>query len=148
MIVGDMPSRRGMGRPHNAAMVRDRGSSETAAATRAAVRDHIDAFNAHDADRLIAGLHPDVVWATGSDVFRGAAQLREVLFDDLLWAMRPSLAARTLLIDGEAAAGMFHEVLTVDEEARAFDIAIFFTVSGGVIRSVKVFREGSANIES
>jgi hypothetical protein len=147
MIVGrDMPSRRGTDRPHNAAMVHGGGSSE-AAATHAAVRDHIDAFNAHDTDRLIAGLHPDVIWATGSDVFRGAAQVRDVLFDDWLWAMRPSLAARTLLIDGEAAAGMFHEVLTVDDEVRAFDIAVFFTVSGGVIRSVKVFREGSADIK-
>lgn len=127
----------------------DSGSSETAAvaATRAAVLDHIDAFNTHDTDRLIAGLHPDVVWATGADVFRGASTLRDTLFDDGLWSMRPSLAARTLLIDGEAAAGIFHEALVVDDEPRVFDIAVVFTVSGGLIRSVKVFREGSADIE-
>jgi hypothetical protein len=154
-----MASRLGTGCPHNAAMVGDRGSNESpsnesgttetaaAAATRAAVLDHIDAFNAHDTDRLIAGMHPDLVWVTGSDVFRGASTLRETLFDDGLWAMRPSLAARTLLIDGEAAAGIFHEALVVDDESRAFDIAVFFTVSGGLIRSLKVFREGSADIE-
>ena len=144
-----MASRVGQGRPHNAAMVGHRGSSDAAAAaaTRAAVLDHIDAFNAHDADRLFAGLHHDVVWATGSDVFQGTPQLRAELFDDGLWAMRPSLVARTLLIDGEAAAGIFHEVLTVAEEARAFDIAVFFTVCGGLIRKVKVFRAGSADIE-
>jgi hypothetical protein len=123
------------------------GAVAAAAATRAAVLDHIDAFNAHDTGRLIAGLRPDVVWATGSDVFRGSAQLRDGLFDGDLWAMRPSLEVRTLLIDGEAAAGVFHEVLIVNDETREFDIAVFFAVSDGLIRSVKVFREGSADIE-
>jgi ketosteroid isomerase-like protein len=121
---------------------------EASAATRAAVLDHLDAFNAHDADRLIAGLHQDVVWATGSDVFRGTSQLRNDVFDEGLWAMRPSLAVRTLLVEGEVAAGTFHEVLTVNDELREFDIAVFFTVHDAVIRTVKVFREGSADIET
>jgi hypothetical protein len=61
--------------------------------------------------------------------------------------MRPSLAVRTLLAEGETAAGTFHEVLTVNDELREFDIAVFFTVRDGVIRTVQVFREGSADIE-
>jgi ketosteroid isomerase-like protein len=121
---------------------------EASTATRAAVLDHLDAFNSHDTDRLIAGLHQDVVWATGSDVFRGTRQLRNDVFDEGLWAMRPSLAVRTLLVEGEAAAGTFHEVLTVNDELRTFDIAVFFTVHDAVIRTVKVFREGSADITS
>jgi hypothetical protein len=120
---------------------------EASTATRAAVLDHLDAFNAHDTDRLIAGLHQDVVWATGSDVVRGTSQLRDDLFDEGLWAMRPSLAVRTLLVEGETAAGTFHEVLTVNDELREFDIAVFFTVRDELIRTVQVFREGSADIE-
>jgi nuclear transport factor 2 (NTF2) superfamily protein len=120
---------------------------EASAATRAAVLDHLDAFNAHDPDRLIAGLGQDVVWATGSDVFRGTSQVREDLLDEGLWAMRPSLAVRTLVVEGEKAAGTFHEVLTVNGELREFDIAVFFTVRDEVIRTVQVFREGSADIE-
>jgi hypothetical protein len=120
---------------------------EACAATRAAVLDHLDAFNAHDTDRLITGLHQDVVWATGSDAFRGTSQLRTDVFDEGLWAMRPSLAVRTLLVEGERAAGMFHETLTVNEELREFDIAVFFTVHDAAIRTVKVFREGNADIE-
>jgi hypothetical protein len=118
-----------------------------AAATRAAVLDHVAAFNAHDTSRLISGLRRDVVWATGSDVFRGLSTLRADVFDEGLWAMRPSLEVRTLLIDGEAAAGVFHEVLIVNDKTREFDIAVFFTVSDGLIGRVKVFREGSADIE-
>lgn len=119
---------------------------EASAATRAAVLDHLDAFNAHDTDRLIAGLHQDVVWATGSDVFRGTSQLRDDVFDEGLWAMRPSLAVRKLLVEGETAAGTFHEALTVNNELREFEIAVFFTVRDEVIRTVRVFREGSADI--
>lgn len=107
----------------------------------------MDAFNAHDTERLIAGLHRDVVWATGSDLYRGTARLREELFDDALWAMQPSLSRRTLVIEGDQAAGTFREALIVAEKRREFDIAVFFSVEDGLIRTVKVFREGSADIE-
>jgi hypothetical protein len=119
---------------------------EGSAATRAAVLDHVDAFNAHDTDRLIAGLHQDIVWATGSDVFRGTSELRD-LFDEGFWEMRPSLAVRSLVVEGETAAATLHEVLVVNDETLEFDIAVFFTVRGDVIRTVKVFREGSPDIE-
>jgi hypothetical protein len=126
-------------------MDRDPGASETAA--RAAVLDHVAAFNAHDTDRWIAGLHEDVVWATGSDVFRGVSALRADVFDAGLWAMRPSLTVQTLLVEGASAAGTFHEVLTVDGEVLEFDISVFYTVESGAIRTVNVFREGSADIK-
>jgi hypothetical protein len=35
----------------------------------------------------------------------------------------------------------------VDGRRREFDIAVFFTVEDGVIRTVRVLREGSADIE-
>jgi ketosteroid isomerase-like protein len=113
----------------------------------AAVQDHVAAFNAHDTDRLIAGLHPDVVWTTGSEVFRGTGQLRTELFDEGLWALLPSLAVRRLLVDGDTAAAICREVLVVDGERREFDIAVFFTVRDGLLCTVTVFREGSADIE-
>lgn len=137
-----------LGRRHNAPRHIDPGTIEEAsAATRAAVLDDLDAFNAHDTDRLIAGFYQDVVWSTGSDVFRGISQLRRDVFDEGLWVMRPSLAVRTLLVEGEAAAGTFHEALTVSDGLREFDIAVFFTVRDEVIPTVQVFREGSADIE-
>lgn len=118
-----------------------------AAATRAAVLEHVLAFNAHDTDRLCAGLAPDVVWATGSDVFLGAGHLRDELFDEGLWELRPSLEVRTLVVEGRSAAAVVHEELVVDGGGRQFDIAVFFAVREGLIRAVTVFREDSAVVE-
>ena len=122
--------------------------SSTSAATRSAVREHVEAFNAHDTARLIAGLHEDVVWATGADVFRGRAALRDDVFDAGLWAMRPRLAVRTLLVEGRRAAAVLREEIVVTDERHEFDIAVFLTVSDALIRTVTVFRAGSADIEA
>lgn len=143
------PSRsRDLRRCQNATVQPGHGAGdEIGESTRAAVVDHVAAFNAHDTNRLLAGLYPDVLWATGSDVYRGSAQLRQDLFDDGLWAMRPSLEVRTLVVEGQQAAGVFWETLVVNDEPRGFDIAVFFTVHDALIRSVTVFREGTADIE-
>lgn len=103
---------------------RDTGLSATSAATREAVLDHVDAFNAHDTDRLLTGLHEGIVWATGSDVFRGISELSDV-FDEGFWAMRPSLAVQTLVVEGHQAAATLHERLVVDGRPREFDIVVF-----------------------
>lgn len=112
---------------------------------RALVADHVDAFNARDRSRLLAGLATDVVWSTGTDTFRGVQALVDV-FDDGLWAMQPSLTIMDLLVDGHRAAAQMLEVLKVDGQQRRFMIACFFEVWAGRIHSVKVYREGSANI--
>ncbi|HEY7007485.1 MAG TPA: nuclear transport factor 2 family protein [Jatrophihabitantaceae bacterium] len=110
------------------------------------IEEHIAAFNAHDTARLLARLAPDVVWATGRDVIRGRDELAEV-FDDGLWQLRPSLVTRRLVASGNVVAVELSERLHVDGVARLFPIAAFFDVSGGVIRSARVYREGSADID-
>lgn len=117
-----------------------------APATRAAVLEHVAAFNAHDTERLLAGLHPDVTWVTGQDAVRGTGALRDQVFDPGLWELRPSLEVRRLLVEGGDAAAVLHEELVVDGRLRVFDIAAFFAVRGGLIEGVTVFREGSADI--
>jgi ketosteroid isomerase-like protein len=110
------------------------------------VAEHLAAFNAHDSARLLAGLAADVRWVTGQDVFRGRDELAE-LFDDGLWAMRPRLEQRSLVVGDDAAAAELMEELTVDGEQRRFAIAVFFRFADGLISSVTVYREGSADIE-
>lgn len=39
--------------------------------TRHTITEHVAAFNSHDSARLLRGLHPEVVWATGKDVAKG-----------------------------------------------------------------------------
>lgn len=108
--------------------------------------EHVDAFNAHDTDRLLATVHPAVLWTTGTDVFRGADRLRDEVFDDAFWALWPSLRVQTLVVDGDSAAAVLTERITVDGEERSYDIAAFFTVALGVITSVRVLGAGSADL--
>lgn len=114
-------------------------------ATRAAVLEHVAAFNAHDADRVVRGLADDVVWATGSDVLHGRAALRGV-FDDWLWGMSPRLDVRSLIVEGDRAAMECVESMTVDGRGVEFAIAVHVTVRGGVLAGVKVYREGTADV--
>ena len=106
---------------------------------------HLAAFNAHDTDRLLAGLAPDAVWITGHDVATGRAALAEV-FDDWLWSMRPRLEVVALVVDGDTVAAELRESLTVDGATREFAIAAFFRIENGLITRAKIYREGNATL--
>lgn len=110
------------------------------------VEEHLAAFNAHDTARVLAGFAPDAVWATGQDIVRGRDALAE-LFDAGLWELDPSLRILSLVGEDPLVAAELHETITVEGERRDFRIAVFFTVGAGLIRTAKVYREGSADID-
>lgn len=112
---------------------------------RAAVLEHVAAFNAHDTDRVLAGFAGDAVWITGADRFDGIAALGDV-FDAWLWTRDPRLDVLSLVTEGQRAAAQLHESLVVDGQRRDFDIAVFFELDGARIRLGKVYREGSAEL--
>jgi hypothetical protein len=112
----------------------------------AAVQEHVAAFNTHDTERILAGLTTDVEWNTGVDAMLGIEALRDV-FDPGLWALAPSLEVRSLIVGDDCAATELVERLTVDGAQREFWIAAFFTFRDGLIQRVKVYREGSADLE-
>lgn len=109
------------------------------------VDEHLAAFNAHDSERLLATLASDVVWATGQDVCRGHDELAG-LFDPALWELDPSLTPVRVLSDATNVAAELVERITVDGEPREFHIAAFFTVEDGLIRTAKIYREGTADL--
>jgi ketosteroid isomerase-like protein len=113
--------------------------------TRAAVLEHLAAFNAHDTARVLAGFAPDAVWITGTDRFEGDEALGEV-FDAWLWTLSPELTVLGLVVDGNCAAAQLHESLVIEGERQEFDIAVFFELDEGRIRRAKVYREGSADL--
>jgi ketosteroid isomerase-like protein len=118
------------------------GSAET---TRRAVLDHIESFNNHDTAGVLRGLAPDVVWVTGTDAHRGRSSLLDV-FDDWLWSLNPHLEIARLIAEGSSAALECVETLVVDGRQSTFRLAVFFDVCDGLLASVKVFREGTAQL--
>lgn len=107
---------------------------------------HVAAFNAHDSERMLSGFAPAAVWSTGTDTFRTVAALA-TLFDQALWALRPTLTVRSMVVNGSTVAAELRESLFVDGELRTYDIAVFFTVQAGLIVQARVYREGSADID-
>ncbi|HEU5243389.1 MAG TPA: nuclear transport factor 2 family protein [Gaiellaceae bacterium] len=111
----------------------------------AIVKRHIDAFNARDLDALMAGFSGDATWATGSDSFRGAADLEE-LFASAFAELSPRLHVESLLAQGDRVACELREDYLVDGARRTDHIAGFYRVEAGLITSVKIYREGSADV--
>jgi uncharacterized protein len=112
---------------------------------RAAVLEHVAAFNSWDTGRLLQGFAADPVWVTGQDRFAGRDELSS-LFDAGLWELEPHLDVLALVCADQGAAAQLHERLTVDGAVREFDIAVFFELDGGLITRAKVYREGSADL--
>jgi ketosteroid isomerase-like protein len=75
--------------------------------------EHVDAFNAHDTERLLRGLDEEITWHTGSDVVSGREALRTV-FDEWLWDRAPRLDVRDLAVDGDRAAMECVEHIVLD----------------------------------
>ena len=112
-----------------------------------AFAEHLDAFNDHHTDRLMAGFTDDAQWVTGADIFRGKSALAG-LFGPELWTLTPSLATLNLVVQVDRVAAELLEQLVIGSQTHRFHIAVFFNInmSGGLIRAAKVYREGSADL--
>lgn len=109
------------------------------------IREHVDAFNAGDLDRVMAGFTQDAVWATGADTFRGADELH-ALFAGAFASLRPTLAIRRVIAAGTVVAAELTETWAAPDGAeRVAPIAGFYTLAGGRIQRATIYREGSAD---
>ena len=68
------------------------------------------------------------------------------MFDDWLWQRAPRLEVTALIVDGDRAAMECIEHMVLDGRPVAFPIAAFFTSRLGRLASVRVYREGSADL--
>jgi ketosteroid isomerase-like protein len=118
---------------------------EASVAAPAAIREHIDAFNEGDIERLLAGFSEDALWVTGQTVVRGRDELSR-FFAAAIERLRPHLALENLITaDGRAACQMT-ETLLSQKTQRSYSIAAFFRLNNGLITSAKIYREGSAEV--
>jgi hypothetical protein len=111
-----------------------------------AVRAHVRAFNQRDIDALMAGLLDDVTWATGRDVLRGADAVRQ-LFANAFATLAPTLSVVSVIAADDVAACELRERLTHRGVTREDHIAGFYRFRGRQINSVKIYREGSADVD-
>jgi uncharacterized protein (TIGR02246 family) len=109
------------------------------------VYQHLAALNRGDLDGLLDTLADDAVWVTGEHVVRGRDDLAE-FFRTALTQLAPQLSVTRIIVDGPLAACELLETVVFDGERRDFSIAAFYEVAEGRIASVKVYREGSAEV--
>jgi len=108
------------------------------------VKDHVAAFNEHHLTQLLACFSAYATWVTGSDRFRGTAQLA-TLFENTFTELSPKLTIQTMLIDGDQVACELSEQIVVDGVTRVDHIAGFYRVQSGRITTAKIYREASAD---
>lgn len=117
----------------------------SAASTRGVIEAHFAAFNRHDTAALLQGMAEEIVWAIGTDTFLGKTSLSD-LFDDWLWSTDPHIDVLRLVVDGHEAAAECVEYLTLAGSRKSLPMGVFFEASDCLLRSAKVFREGTADV--
>lgn len=109
------------------------------------VRDHVVSFNSSDLDGLLACFSADATWVTGTDHFRGTAELAK-LFESAFSELSPKLSIESMVVDGDQVACELSEQLVVNGVARVEHIAGFYRVHSGRITAAKIYREGFSDV--
>ncbi|SED73143.1 nuclear transport factor 2 family protein [Ruania alba] len=105
---------------------------------------HLAAFNAADADALMADFDSDATWVTG-DYEVPPGTLRE-FFATAMAGLTPHLQLRRIIDGGAVVAAELTETWTSSEQDKtAALIAVFDLDDQGLITRAKIYREGSAD---
>jgi uncharacterized protein (TIGR02246 family) len=108
----------------------------------AAVEAHVAAFNARDAAAVVEGFAEDAVFSAGEQLLVGRRGIR-MLFEDAFAApLRASMQLRSVVVQGDTAACELVEKLEFSGSVTEVELAAFYTVRGGLLARVKVYREG------
>ncbi len=113
----------------------------------AIIRRHVDAFNRRDVEALAADFRDDIIFTTGKDVVRGAAELRIFFGKALDGRVELQLEIRRVVIEGDVAACEMTETISVEDHTHQAPIAAFYTVRGNRLAELRVYREGSADLQ-
>lgn len=108
----------------------------------AVVHDHVEAFNASDLERIVAGFGEDAVFASGEHLAVGRRGI-SAMFADAVRDLDATLEVRSAVTQGEVVACELTERLVLQGQEFIFHLAAFFTVRDGAIARVKIYREGS-----
>lgn len=111
----------------------------------AAVEAHVAAFNARDADAVLATFSDDAVFSNADDLVVGRTALSAMFRDAFEAPLRANLQVQRAVVDGDTVACELTERL--DYAGTTFQAALagFFTVRDGLLVRVRIYREGSAD---
>lgn len=108
----------------------------------AAVEAHLEAFNAGDADRVLAQFADDAVFASADSLVVGRRGLHALFADSFAAPVRATLELRRAVVQGDTVACELLERLALpDGSSTELDVAAFYTVRGGALVRVRVYRE-------
>lgn len=105
---------------------------------------HVAAFNARDVQALRAGFHEHVEFRTGRDVeVVGREELAD-FFRRAFEALDLELTVLELVAEGDRVVVGLRERVVADGVEQFDAIGALYLVEDGLIRTAKVYREGSA----
>ena len=107
----------------------------------AAVFAHVEAFNARDADAVVATFADDAVFANADDVVIGRAALDALFRDAFSAPLHATLRVQGVVVQGDTAACELLEVLTYGGTTFEVPLAGFFTVRDGRLARVRIYRD-------
>lgn len=108
----------------------------------AAVEAHLDAFNAGDADRVVAQFADDGVFASAGSLVVGRRGLHRLFADSFAAPVTATLELRRAVVQGDTVACELLERLSLpDGSSTQLDVAAFYTVRDGHLVRIRVYRE-------
>ena len=105
--------------------------------------EHVAAFNAGDAERVLAGFTEDATWVT-ADYTVPAGEMR-AFFEGAMRSLTPQLTVTRVIDGGNAVAAELTEKWTYGGTAKTAALVAVFDLSGERIHRAKIYREGSAD---
>lgn len=109
-----------------------------------AVAKHLAAFNTGDAERTSAGFAEDAVFVAGDQLVVGRPAIHKLFADAFAAPVSATLELRQAYVEGETAACELVEHLEVGGAAQELPVAAFYTVRGGLLVRVRVYRDHPA----
>lgn len=113
--------------------------------TLATVEAHLSAFNARDADAVVALFTDDAVFATADELVVGRRALRVLFTQAFAEPVGAALELRHAIVDGETAACELVETLVLPGGGTAeLPVAAFYTAQRGALARIRVYRDTPA----
>lgn len=110
----------------------------------AVVDEHLAAFEARDVERVLATFATDASFTTADGTVVGRTALRHLFEESFALPVDVAMDRQVTHVAGDTVVCEIAERLVADGLTHALDVAAFYTVRGGEIVRVRVYRDAVA----